>query len=354
MAWRGTVENPTGRFERLAYEPDPEGDPDVPPDPPSPPRTRIYRDPSRSILSTNQSPDVGFDVSVNPYRGCSHGCIYCYARPTHEYLGLSAGLDFETHLFAKTDAPALLRRALAARSWRPQTIAFSGVTDPYQPAERHLRLTRGCLEVLAECRNPVGIVTKSRLVARDVDLLGKLARHDAAAVNLSITTLDPGLHRRLEPHAPAPRLRLAAVEVLARAGIPVGVMVAPVIPGLNDHEIPGILEAAAAAGARWAGHQLLRLPHGVADLFASWLENHFPERRDKVLNRVREVRGGRLSDPRFVHRHRGEGLYAEQIHDLFALAARRAGLDGPRPRLSAAAFRRPAAEPTGPSQLGLF
>ena len=348
MAKRGVAENPKSRFERIEVEPDPEeaaalaaGVGHL--------ETRLLEDPSRSILATNQSPDVGFDVSINPYRGCVHGCTYCYARPTHEYLGFSAGLDFETRILVKRQAPALLRKALASPRWQPQVIAISGVTDAYQPAERRLEITRGCLQVLAEFRNPVAIVTKSRLVTRDVDLLGELAAVQAAAVNLSITSLDPQLQQRMEPRASAPQQRLAAIEELSRAGVPVGVMIAPIIPGLNDHEVPRILRAAAEAGAGSAAHILLRLPHGLKDLFAAWLLRHYPERRDKVLNRVREVRGGRLNDAHFGSRMHGQGLYAEQVRALFHTAARRAGLDRPPRPLSTAAFRRPGGE-----QLGLF
>ncbi len=344
---RGSAENPPNRFERLRYLEEPEaGESEAEP---ARPKTLYLRDPSRTILATNESPDVGFDASVNPYRGCTHGCAYCYARPTHEYLGFSAGLDFETRILVKEDAPELLRRALASPRFEPRVIALSGVTDPYQPVEQRLRLTRRCLEVLAEFRNPTAIVTKSRLVTRDVDLLGELARHGAASVHVSVTSLDPELQRRMEPRASSPRLRLEAIEALARAGIPVGAMVGPVIPGLTDHEIPAILDAAAGAGARFASWILLRLPFGVAGLFEAWLERHHPERKDKVLHRIQEVRGGRLNDPRFGSRMRGEGLYAEQIESLFALAARRAGLARRGPPLSTRAFRRP-----GGAQLALF
>ncbi len=333
---RGVTANPAGRFERLEIEPDPEEFDD-----PARPRTIYLRDASRSATSTNQSPDVPFGVSVNPYRGCEHGCAYCYARPTHEYLGFSAGLDFETRILVKTDAPELLRRELMRPGWRPQVVAFSGVTDPYQPVERRLELTRRCLEVLAEFRNPVGVITKSRLVVRDADLFGELARHDAVSVTLSITTLDTGLARRLEPRAAQPRARLAAIEALARAGVPVGVNVAPVIPGLTDHELPAILQAAADHGAQWAGFVMLRLPHGVRELFSGWLETHHPDRKQRVLNRVREVHGGRLSDPRVGSRMRGQGLYADQIDQLVRMARSRAGLDRERRPLSTAQFRRP-------------
>lgn len=342
---RGTHLAPPSRFERLALEPDP-GAADERTRHPS---TRYLRDAARSALATNRSPDVGFDTSLNPYRGCEHGCVYCYARPGHEYLGLSAGLDFETTILVKEDAPRLLREALAAPGWRPRAIALSGVTDPYQPVERRTGLTRRCLEVLAEFRNPVQLITKSAAVARDADVLAELAAHGAVSVSLSLTCLDRGLARVLEPRAAQPAARLAAIEALAGAGIPVGVMVAPVIPGLTDHEIPGVLRAAADAGAGWAGHILLRLPHGVVELFTRWLDDHFPERRDRVLQRIRDVRGGGLNDPRFGTRMRGTGRYAEQVHALFRLARERAGLRAQAPELSTAAFRRPA-----PSQLELL
>lgn len=343
---RGAADNPPNRFEPLAFIPDDETrDPDDPG-----PRTRFFRDTSRTVIARNNSPDVGFTFSVNPYRGCEHGCIYCYARPTHEYLGFSAGLDFETRILVKEDAPELLHRELASPRWRPATVALSGVTDPYQPAERRFRITRGCLEVLAEFRNPVAIITKNHRVTRDIDLLGELARHGAAAVYLSVTSLDPELQRVLEPRTSVPARRLDAIEQLARAGVPVGIMTAPIIPGLNDHELPAILHAAAERGARWAGFVPLRLPHGVAPLFEQWLETHFPDRKTKVLNRVREMRGGKLNDSRFRSRMRGEGVYADQLRALFHVACRKAGLNDQRLELSAASFRRP--DPTG--QLGLW
>jgi DNA repair photolyase len=310
---------------------------------PTAPRTELFRDPTRRAFAHNESPDVPFDTSLNPYRGCEHGCVYCFARPSHEYLGLSAGLDFETKLLVKDDLPELVRQELSARRWRPQTVGIGTVTDAYQPVERHLRLTRRCLEVFAEFRNPVSIVTKSALVTRDADLLADLARDRAASVALSITSLDPKLQRALEPRAAAPSRRLAAVRELTAAGIPVSVMVAPVIPGLNDHEALAIVAAAADAGALEVRHLMLRLPHGVKELFTAWLEHHFPERKEKVLRRVREMRGGQLNDPRYRHRHTGHGFFAEQTHALFELACRRAGLPG-MPPLSAAAFRRPGGE----------
>ena len=340
---RGARDDPPNRFERLHLEPDRDADPEATaPDP----RTQYLRDTARSVLAHNQSPDVPFGTSLNPYRGCEHGCVYCYARPGHEYLGLSLGLDFETRIFVKQNAAELLEAELASPRWQPRVIAMSGVTDCYQPIERRLGITRRCLEVLARFRNPVGLITKSRLVVRDADLLAELTSHDAAAVTLSITTLDDDLARRMEPRAAQPGARLAAIEALSRAGVPVGVNVAPVIPGLNDHEIPAILEAAADAGAGWAAYLLLRLPFGVKQLFATWLGDHFPDRAGKVLGHIREVRGGRLNDPRFASRMRGSGPLADQIADLFQLARRRAKLASSGPPLSSAAFR--------PSQLTLF
>ena len=345
---RGTPHNPTNRFETIAYQPDPDM-PDADPDQPGP-KTRLLRDPSRTILSYNTSPDVGFRVSLNPYRGCEHGCVYCYARPTHEWLGFSAGLDFETKLMVKQDAPHLLDKALAAPAWQPQPIFFSGITDAYQPVERQLELTRGCLRVLAAYHNPVCIVTKSALVTRDCDLLAQLAEDRAAWVAVSLTTLKAELARHLEPRASTPARRLAAIAALAEAGIPVGVMIAPIIPGLTDHEIPALLKAAAQAGARFAGHTIVRLPYGVAELFSQWLEDYYPERKNKVLNRIRSMRQGKLNDARWKIRMRGEGVLAESIHDLFAAMSRKAGLDRPFPQLSTAAFRRPGQT----HQLALF
>jgi DNA repair photolyase len=334
---RGAAGNPKNRFERIEVEPDPaelEGDEPRP-------ETVYLRDHSRSIIARNDSPDIGFDASVNPYRGCSHGCVYCYARPTHEYLGLSAGLDFESKILVKQDAPELLRKELSSPRWNPLVLSMSGVTDPYQPVERRLRITRRCLEVLAEFRNPVVIVTKNHLVTRDVDLLSELTRHDAAAVAVSLTTLDDDLQRIMEPRTSRPARRLAAVERLAASGIPVGVMTAPVIPGLNDHELPALLSVAAEAGASFAAYVPVRLPYAVRPLFEDWLTRHFPERKVKVLNRIRSMRGGELNDARFGSRMRGEGLFAEHIAQLFSISCRRAGMgEGRFPKLSTAAFRR--------------
>jgi DNA repair photolyase len=352
---RGAPGNPDSRFSRLTYEPDaaalseaalaqePDGEP-----PPSP-LTELIADRTRSILSFNDSPDVGFTTSVNPYRGCEHGCIYCYARPTHEFLDFSAGQDFETKIMVKHDAPALLRAELSSPRWQPRVVAMSGVTDCYQPAERQLRITRGCLEVLAEFRNPVGMVTKSHGVTRDADLLAELARHHAAAVYISITTLDATLAKKMEPRASPPTRRLAAIRTLADAGVPVGVLVAPILPGLTDHEGPSILSAAAEAGANFAGWTMLRLPYGVSELFSAWLDLHFPLKKEKILARIRSVRGGKLNEAEFGSRMTGEGEYAAQIANLLRIQAAQLGLSMQGPNLSTAAFRRP-----GGQQLSLF
>jgi DNA repair photolyase len=334
---RGAGSNPPNRFEHIAIERDADWDPEQDPLP----RTVFLRDRTSHIIARNDSPDVGFEHSVNPYRGCEHGCVYCYARPTHEYLGFSAGLDFETKIMVKEDAPKLLRAELSAPGWVPKVIALSGVTDPYQPVERRLRLTRGCLEVLAEFRNPVTVVTKNNLVTRDLDLLAELAGCRAAAVFISVTTLDTELRKILEPRTSPPAARLAAIGALARAGIPTGVLVAPVIPGLTDHEMPAILDAAAAAGASFAAHAILRLPYAVAPLFEEWLARHLPEKKDKVLNRIRALRRGKLNNSEFGLRMRGEGIFAEQISRLFHVACRRVGGLEREPELSTAFLRRP-------------
>jgi DNA repair photolyase len=301
------------------------------------------------VISYNESPDLGYEASVNPYRGCEHGCSYCYARPYHEYLGFSAGLDFETKILVKEKAADLLRKQLSSPRWQPKVVNLSGVTDPYQPVERRLGLTRRCLEVLAEYRNPVQIVTKNHLVTRDLDILAELASHQAAAVCVSIVTLQSDLSRIMEPRTSAPSRRLAAIEALARAGVPVTVLTAPIIPGLTDEEVPKILAEAARAGAGFAGYAVLRLPHAVASIFEDWLERHLPERKEKILNRIREMRGGRLYDSRFSVRLKGEGIFAEQIAGLFSLACRKAGLATAGPQLSIEAFRRAA-----PQQRSLF
>ncbi|MFN8624821.1 MAG: PA0069 family radical SAM protein [Candidatus Binatia bacterium] len=340
LARRGTNVNPATRYDRSHVEPDMEGVGEFP-DAPGATPTVLYRDASRGILATNDSPDIAFRFSVNPYRGCEHGCIYCYARPTHEYLSLSAGLDFERRIVVKTAAPELLRKAFLSPRWQPQTVALSGNTDCYQPVERQLQVTRRTLEVFREFRNPVSIVTKSALVTRDVDILSDLATYGAIEVRLSVTTLSVDLARRMEPWGAPPRSRLHAVRTLNAAGIPTGVIVAPVIPGLTDEEIPAIVGAAAAAGARSVSWQLLRLPPPVDELFAGWLAEHYRDRRERVLGRLRACRGGELSDARFDRRLHGLGVYAAHIKALFELSARRHSLDRPLPPLNTAAFRRP-------------
>jgi DNA repair photolyase len=334
---RGATINPANRFEAVRYELEDWCEPD---EESRPVRTEFFRDDSQSIISYNNSPDVGFDASLNPYRGCEHGCAYCYARPTHEYLGFSAGIDFESRIMVKAKAAELLAAELAKHSWTPQNLALSGVTDAYQPIERKLQITRSCLRVLAEFRNPVIVITKNHLVTRDADYLGELARINASAVSLSITTLDPQLTRILEPRASSPSQRLDAITTLHEAAIPVGVNVAPIIPGINDHEIPSITAAAAKAGAQFASYTVVRLPLTVAPIFVAWLENHFPERKEKVLSRIRSMRNGKLNNPDFSSRMRGDGPLAEEIGQLFHVSCRRAGLNGARTELSTAAFRR--------------
>jgi DNA repair photolyase len=342
---RGAASNPPNRFAPIQLERDADWNPEEDPLP----RTQFFKDHSRTIIATNESPDVGFEASINPYRGCEHGCIYCYARPFHEYLGFSSGLDFETKIMVKEDAPVLLREELGSPRWQPKILALSGVTDPYQPVERRLKLTRACLEVVAGFRNPVSIVTKNQLVTRDADLLGELARFNAAAVFLSLPSLDTELRKVMEPRTSPPAARLATMSTLSGAGIPTGVLVAPVIPGLTDHEIPAVLDAAARAGARFAAFSVLRLPHAVAPLFDQWLATHFPDRKERVLNRLRALRDGRLCHSRFDKRMRGAGIFAEQIEALFDVARRRAGIAASAPELSTAAFRRP-----GGAQMRLF
>ena len=350
---RGAVANPGNRFDGIDHVPDPEAlqaQADAG-ERPEKPRTELLRDGSRSIITYNDSPDVRFDASINPYRGCEHGCSYCFARPTHEYLGMSAGLDFETRIVVKEDAAALLRAELGKPGWRPQTLGLSGVTDPYQPIERRLRITRACLEVLCEARNPVIVITKNHLVTRDLDLLAKLARQRLAAVCISLPTIDHALSRAMEPRTSTPARRLDAVRRLADAGIPVVALVAPVIPGLTDHEIPAILDAARGAGATHAGYVTLRLPWAVAPLFTAWLEEHRPNHARKVLERLRNLRGGSLYEARFGARMRGSGAFADLIEQMFDGACRRSGIENGRVELRTDLFRRPAADPR---QLTLF
>jgi DNA repair photolyase len=338
---RGASSNATNRFEKTTYEAElQEWDAYLEEETPKL-KTQIFKDTSRTILSENSSPDIGFRYSINCYRGCEHGCAYCYARPTHEYLGFSAGLDFESKIMIKENAAALLREKLQSKSWQPEMIMLSGNTDCYQPLERQYRLTRACLEVLAEFRNPVGIITKNQLVLRDLDLLQELARYRAVIVFLSVTSLKDELCAKLEPRTSRPRARLRAMEVLAKCGIPVGVNVAPSIPGLTDHEMPAILKAASEAGAKHAGFTPLRLPLAVAPLFEEWLGEHAPEQKDRVLNAVRSIRGGKLNDSRFSMRMKGEGAHAENMEKMFDVFTRKHGLNLTRIELSAAHFMRP-------------
>jgi len=338
---RGASWSPANRFEKLHVDLTDIDFVDVDVATAEQPRrpTQYFRDGTKSIITRNNSPDVGFETSLNPYRGCEHGCIYCYARPTHEYLGFSAGRDFESKIMVKTNAPELLRAELESPRWQPQTLVLSGVTDPYQPIERKLRITRDCLEVLAKFRNPVAIITKNRLVTRDVDILRELAACNAVAVNISVTSLDANLQRVLEPRTSSPQARLDAIRQLRSAGIPTGVMVAPIIPGLTDHEVPNILDACAKAGAQFSGYTIIRLPWAVAPLFEHWLEEHFPDRKEKVLGRIRDMRGNRLNNSQWHTRMIGEGIFAEQIASLFRVSCRHAGI-GERPTLSTASFQR--------------
>jgi DNA repair photolyase len=350
-AHRGALENPGNRFEKIHLEPNADWNPeeDAEGGRPSGPRTQFFKDHSQTVISCNDSPDLGFGVSLNPYRGCEHGCIYCYARPTHEYLGFSAGLDFERKIMVKENAPELLRKEISSPKWQPNVIFMSGVTDCYQPVESRLKLTRRCLEVLAEFRNPVFIVTKNHLVTRDIDVLKELARHNAVSVWLSITTLDAELRKIMEPRTSPPVARLAALRELSGAGIPVGVNVAPIIPGLTDHEIPAILKAAHEAGARAAGYTVVRLPYAVTPLFERWLETYFPDRKEKVLNRLRAMHDGKLYKSEWGKRFTGEGIFAEQIAQMFQVARRKAGFTDEPFELSTTAFHR-----AGGTQLSLF
>ena len=326
---RGATFNPANRYRDRAREAYDDGWPtdadEAGQD--AAPRTTVTIQRARTIIARNDSPDIPFSQSINPYRGCEHGCIYCYARPTHAYLDLSPGVDFETRLFAKPNAPDLLRRELAKPGYRCDPIALGTNTDPYQPIERELRITRAILEVLAAHEHPFTIVTKSALVERDLDIIAPMAAKRMARVYLSITTLDRDLARRMEPRAAAPQRRLQALEALARAGVPVGVMVAPIIPQLNDRDLEAILEAAAAAGARSAGYVLVRLPLEVAPLFRDWLAAHYPERSQHVMSLIRQMRGGRDYDSAFGTRMRGEGVFAALIEKRFAIACKRAGFE---------------------------
>jgi DNA repair photolyase len=315
------------------------------------PPTEYLDDTSESIVTENDSPDIGFRYSINPYRGCAHGCSYCYARPYHEYLGFSAGLDFETKVLVKHRAPELFRDWLARPSWQPETISFSGITDCYQPAEREFRLTRRCLEVAAECRQPVGVITKNALITRDLDVLQRLAAHRAVRIGISITTLDPKLARTMEPRTSSPAARLRTIRELTAAGIPTQLMLAPIIPGLNDSEIPAILQAAREAGAEAAGYVLLKLPQSVRDIFLDWLQRSYPDRASRVESLIRSTRDGRLHDSQFGRRQVGTGHIAELIADTFSLWHKRLGYRDELAPLNRDAFFPPA--PTS-GQLRLF
>ena len=339
---RGATINPAGRFEKDSREAfDDAGFPEPREGAAAKPRTVIAIERAKSAISRNDSPDLGFSQSVNPYRGCAHGCAYCYARPSHAYLGLSPGLDFETRLFAKPDAARLLREELARPRYRCEPINIGSNTDGYQPVERDHGITRSVLEVLREASHPVTIVTKSALVERDLDLLAPMARDGLASVVVSVTTLDSRLSSRMEPRASAPARRLEAVRRLAAAGVPVGVNVAPVVPFLTDHEIESILEAGARAGAAWAGWSLLRLPWEVKDIFRAWLEHHVPLKAAHVMSRVNEMRGGRDNDPRFGSRMTGEGLFAQLLRRRVGVARKRLGLAASPPVLAIDRFRPP-------------
>lgn len=334
---RGAFINPVNRFEKISFERDEEiSDEDYPS-----PKTEFFKDFSKSIISYNDSPDIGFSASVNPYRGCEHGCVYCYARPTHEYFGLSSGWDFESKIFVKLEAAKLLNKELARPKWKPQVVVMSGVTDCYQPFERKFQITRQCLEVLLDFRNPVGMITKNYLITRDIDLFQKMAEYHGVCVTVSVTSLDSAVARAMEPRASTPINRLKAIEELSKAGVPVTVNVAPIVPGLTDHEIPEILKTCADAGAQGAGYVILRLPYAVKDLFERWLEEYFPDRKNKVLNRIRELRGGSLYDSGWGTRMTGQGLFAEHIRNLFDVGYKRAGFPQTRIQLSAASFRNP-------------
>ena len=313
------------------------------------PDRKILTDHTKSIISTNKSPDIPFDVSVNPYRGCEHGCAYCYARPTHEFLNMSPGLDFETKIVAKYDAAKLLKDTLASESWKPKTLVMSGVTDPYQPIEKELQITRQCIEVLADARHPLVIITKNYGVTRDIDLLKKLADHQATRVILSITSLKNEVIGSLEPRTSRPKRRLDAVRELSRAGIPVHVNIAPIIPGLTDEEIVPIMEAAKEAGAESVSYTILRLPLSVKDIFLKWLDDHHPNRRNKVVNKLKSLKNGKLNRSEFGKRFKGEGAYGEQIRQLVDIHKKRLDLNTNRAPLNGSDFRRPATD-----QLNLF
>ena len=349
---RGAATNRAGRFERLRAEAADDGWPGDG-EAPGVLRTTVAEERPRRVITRNDSPDIGFDRSVNPYRGCEHGCIYCFARPTHAYLGFSPGLDFETRLIARPDAPAVLRRELAARGYVPEVIAIGTATDPYQPVEKARGIMRGLLAVLEETGHPVSITTKGALVLRDIDILGRMAARGLVRVGISVTTLDPAVARAMEPRVPPPARRLEVIGALAAAGVPVRVMVSPVIPALTDHEVEGILAAAADAGARAASAIMLRLPGEVAEIWREWLEATFPGRAARVMARLREVHGGRDYDPAFGLRMQGQGEWARLFAARFQMACRRLGLNRDLPALRTDLFLPPRRADDG-AQLSLF
>jgi DNA repair photolyase len=345
---RGASSQPANRFNSLNVELDPQDWDNYLEEEKPLLRTQFLRDASKTIVTENKSPDVGFTFSVNPYRGCEHGCAYCYARPTHEYLGYSAGLDFESKIFVKEKAPELLREKLMSKSWKADTVAMSGVTDCYQPIERKLQLTRKCLQVLLDFKNPAALITKNHLVTRDLDLFKQFAEWNGILVFISITTLDADLCGVLEPRTSRPASRLEAIRCLAENNIPVGVNVAPVIPGLTDHELPGILKAAAEAGAKHAGYVPIRLPLTVSPIFEEWLTVHRPERKERVLSAIRDMRGGKLNDAQFESRMRGEGPIAANIAQMYKIYSHKFGLNQQDVVLDNSHFSRPG------DQLGFF
>jgi DNA repair photolyase len=356
-AGRGAVSNPGVRFDSQDSAPFDDGWETLTQDVGDLPRldTTLTRDSTKTAISWNTSPDIGFDRAVNPYRGCEHGCIYCYARPTHAYLGYSPGLDFETKLIYKPDVAELLEKELRKPGYQAKTLALGSNTDPYQPVERTLKLTRSILEVLDRYNHPVGIVTKSSGVLRDLDILSSMAKRNLARVHISVTTLDARLARVMEPRAATPARRLHAIAELTRAGVPAGVLAAPMIPALNDAEMEKILEASAKAGARHAGYVLLRLPLELRQMFEEWLNTHFPDRARHVLSLVRQTRAGNLNDPRFHSRFSGQGVYADLLARRFTRAARQFGFGEARTQLDCEQFTVPAGAPQPePSQMSLF
>lgn len=333
---RGSIDNPSNRFEENYLDYDLNEESGEKPNP----KTKLITDHTKEIISYNKSPDIPFNAGLNVYRGCEHGCIYCYARPFHEYLGFSAGLDFETKIMVKYNAPKLLRKTFTSQKWEPQVIAMSGVTDCYQPIERDLKLTRQCLKVMEEFRNPVNIITKNHLITRDINYLKELNEFECVQATISITSLDNKVIDVMEPRTSRPYRRLKAIEKLANAGIPVSVNVAPIIPGLTDHECVDILKSATDAGATKASYIIIRLPYVVKDIFEDWLELHFPERKEKVINRIKEMRDGELYSSHFGSRMKGTGVFATQIRDLFMVQTKRLNLNVAHKTLSTKHFKK--------------